>query len=65
MENGIHTLHEFMLHTKSQLYPLAAIFLMSLVGFWMYLTGGEKTGPHPVKADSTHDHDRGKERSIK
>ena len=45
MEHGIHSLHEFMLHTKNQLYPLAAIFLFSLLGFWIYLTGNEKDEP--------------------
>ncbi|GAB4321364.1 MAG: hypothetical protein Kow0059_16050 [Candidatus Sumerlaeia bacterium] len=41
MPDQFYTLHEFMLWTKAQLYPLAAVFLFALLGFWIYLTGRE------------------------
>lgn len=54
MEHDIYTLHEFMLFTKSQLYPLAAVFLVVLLGFWIYLTGGEKQAPQTVRFQHKH-----------
>lgn len=37
MEN-IHTLHDFMLHTKNITYLLIVVALVGITGFWLFLT---------------------------
>ena len=37
-----NTLHDFTLHVKTSGYLVAAILLILIVPFWLYLTGGEK-----------------------
>ena len=34
----IHTLQDFMLHTESNTYILMGVYLVCMVGFWMFLT---------------------------
>ena len=36
---SIHTLQEFMLHTKNIIYPLIVAALLALLGFWRFLNG--------------------------
>ena len=38
MDNTIHTLQDFMLHTESNTYILMGVYLVCMVGFWMFLT---------------------------
>jgi hypothetical protein len=35
----IHTLQEFMLHTKNVTYVLIVAALVGITGFWLFLTG--------------------------
>jgi hypothetical protein len=35
----IHTLQEFMLHTKNIIYPLIVAALILMLAFWGFLTG--------------------------
>ena len=42
MGEGIHTLHEFMFHTKSVLYLLGVGFLISFVFFWGFVQDRDK-----------------------
>ena len=42
MRGEIHTLQEFMLHTKGILYLLAIAFFVGFVSFWKFLLGREK-----------------------
>jgi len=37
----IHTLHEFMLHTKNITYILIVAALVGIAGFWRFLTDRE------------------------
>jgi hypothetical protein len=37
-----NTLHDFTLHVKTSGYLTAAILLILIVLFWLYLTGGDK-----------------------
>ena len=37
-----NTLHDFTIHVKTLGYLTAAVLLILLVPFWLYLTGGEK-----------------------
>ena len=41
MSHAIHTLQEYMLHTKTQTYLLATVFMIGLIFFWYFLTGKE------------------------
>jgi len=34
----IHTLQDFMLHTENNTYILMGVYLVCMVGFWMFLT---------------------------
>jgi hypothetical protein len=36
---AIHTLQEFMLHTKNIIYPLIVAILLAMLGFWHFLNG--------------------------
>lgn len=36
-----HTLHDFTIHLKTSGYLTAAVLLILIVPFWLYLTGGE------------------------
>lgn len=38
----IHTLHEFMLHTKNYIYLLIPAALIGITGFWLFLTDRDK-----------------------
>lgn len=38
----IHTLHEFMLHTKNITYLLMGGTLVGFVCYWLFLTGRDK-----------------------
>ena len=38
MNDMIHTLQDFMLHTESNTYILMGVYLVCMVGFWMFLT---------------------------
>ena len=38
MESGIHTLHEFMLHTESITYILIVGALLGITFFWLFLS---------------------------
>ena len=38
MEGMLHTLHDFMVHTKSITYILAVLALIGITGFWLFLT---------------------------
>jgi hypothetical protein len=42
MDGGIHTLQEFMKHTKGILYLLAIGFFVGFVSFWKFLHGRDK-----------------------
>lgn len=35
----IHTLHEFMLHSKTMTYIVMALVLLAITGFWFFLSG--------------------------
>jgi hypothetical protein len=37
MEETIHTLQEFMLHTETITYIIMAISLVAVLGFWLFL----------------------------
>jgi len=37
-----NTLGDFTIHVKTAGYLTAAVFLILIVPFWLYLTGGEK-----------------------
>ena len=37
----IHTLQDFMLHTKNIVYILIVLALVALPAFWKFLSGGE------------------------
>ena len=39
MEQAFYTLHDFMVQTKAVIYVLMGIWLISVVGFWRFLTG--------------------------
>ena len=48
----IHTLHEFMLHTKTITYGLIILILLGMLGFWTFLTGKDddhEADQHPEK----------------
>ncbi len=38
----IHTLQEFMLHTKNIVYILIVMVLVAMPAFWMFLNGGDE-----------------------
>ncbi len=38
----IYTLQDYMLHTESITYIIMGISLVSIVGFWLFLTGNEE-----------------------
>ena len=42
MEEIIHTLHDFMLHTESITYFLMLVSLLGFLGFWLYLSGRDE-----------------------
>ncbi|ACV68165.1 sulfate respiration complex protein HmcD [Desulfohalobium retbaense] len=42
METMFHTLHQFMLSTKSVVYLLMGGTLVGLLGFWFFLTGRDE-----------------------
>jgi hypothetical protein len=37
-----NVLHDFTIHVKTAGYLTAAVLLILIVPFWLYLTGGEK-----------------------
>ncbi len=37
----MHTLQEFLNHTKGMTYVISALLLLASIGFWLYLTGRE------------------------
>ena len=39
---SIHTLQEFMLHTKNIIYILIVMVLVAMPAFWKFLTGGDE-----------------------
>ncbi len=42
MEGTIHTIQEFMLHTESITYILMGLSLLTILGFWFFLTGKDE-----------------------
>ena len=38
----IHTLQEFMLHTKNIIYILIVLVLVAMPAFWKFLSGGDE-----------------------
>ena len=42
MSEDIHTLQEFLLHTKGMLYLLVILFLVGFVYFWRFLHDRDK-----------------------
>lgn len=38
MNETIHTLHEYMLHTENITYIIMGLSLVCILGFWLYLT---------------------------
>ncbi len=38
----IHTLQEFMLHTKNIIYLLIILALLAMPAFWVFLTGRDE-----------------------
>ena len=38
----IHTLQDFMLHTKNVTYVLIVAALVGITGFWVFLTGRDE-----------------------
>ncbi len=42
MNEGIHTLNEFMMHTKGVLYLLGVGYLILFVGFWRFVHDRDK-----------------------
>lgn len=38
----IHTLQEFMLHTKNIIYVLIVLALLAMPAFWRFLTGRDE-----------------------
>jgi hypothetical protein len=38
----IHTLQEFMLHTKNIVYILIVMVLVAMPAFWKFLNGGDE-----------------------
>jgi len=38
----IHTLQEFMLHTKNIIYILMILALVGMTAFWKFLSGGDE-----------------------
>ena len=42
MTEGLHTLQEFIAHTKGVLYIFAACYLIIFCGFWKFLTRNER-----------------------
>ncbi len=43
MTEGLHTLQEFMMHTKGIIYLLAVGYLVGFICFWRFLFKGRKT----------------------
>ena len=46
MTEHIHTLQEFMMHTKGVVYILAAGYLIGFVAFWRFLNRSRSTDDH-------------------
>ncbi len=42
MEQVFYTLQDFMVHTKAVVYVLMGLWLIGVVGFWRFLTGGDE-----------------------
>jgi len=42
MSETIHTLHEFMVHTKGVIYLLVLGYLVGFTAFWMFLHRNEE-----------------------
>lgn len=42
METIYHTLHDYMLRTEGVTYLLIIASLISIAGFWFFLTGNDK-----------------------
>jgi hypothetical protein len=42
MESIIYTLHDFLLRTESITYFLMLVSLLSILGFWLYLSGRDE-----------------------
>ena len=42
MEGMLHTLHDFMVYTKSITYILIVLALVGITGFWIFLSGGDE-----------------------
>ncbi|MCF8070204.1 MAG: hypothetical protein K9L30_16595 [Desulfobacterales bacterium] len=42
MNNIIYTLHDFLLHTESIVFIIMGISLLSMVGFWLFLTARDE-----------------------
>ncbi len=42
MEETIYTLQEFMLHTETNTYILLGVYLLTIVGFWLFLTARDE-----------------------
>ena len=42
MDNVFYSLHEFMLRTESITYVLIVVALISITGFWLFLSGRDE-----------------------
>jgi hypothetical protein len=42
MENVFYSLHEFMLRTETITYVLIVVALISITGFWLFLSGRDE-----------------------
>jgi len=40
----MHTLQEFLLHTKGKCYIMAGVFLVSFIPFWLFLINRQDKG---------------------
>ena len=39
--DGIHTLQEFMLHTKNIIYVIVVLILLAMPAIWRFLSGND------------------------
>ena len=44
-----HVLQDFTAHVKGMGYLFAAVFMLGLIPFWLYLTGGEDKNKKRLK----------------
>ncbi len=42
MGNEFYTLHDFMLFTKGVVYYLMGVIVLSILGFWLYITARDE-----------------------